>query len=110
MVSITCVILCYWFTSCIFHADIAAWIFLCNLRQLLIDKISFLLITHFWIKIENRNHLRIAIFRCKFPCYLYDGTMNLDTKEILWLSRNTYSCLERDRSIDIPHGSSTNEC
>ena len=99
----------YRLTLCILHIWLTIWKFPCYLGELLIDKFCLFLVTHLWIKIENCHDLGITILSSEFPRNLYDGTVNLDAQEVLWLSRYADSRLEGDCSIDVRHGGSAHK-
>ena len=109
MIGVTRIIVCHRLALGILYIWFTVGKFPCNLGKLLIDHIRFLLITHLWIQIENSHYLCVTVFCSKFPCYLNDGTVYLDTKEVLGLSCYADCCLERYRSVNVRHGSSAHE-
>ena len=101
-----------WFhraTLGIFNRWIAVWIVTGNLCKFGIHLGCFLLIGLSRVEVYYSYHLRIAIFRGQSPWNLHNGTVYLDAHEVLGLSCYWDCCLESDDTIDIWHGSSTNE-
>ena len=107
MIGVFRIIFCYGFTLGILDTWFTVGELSRHLREFLIDKVCFLLVTHLWIQIEHGYDLCVAIVCGQFPCYLDNGTVNLDAKEVFGLPRNTDCGLERYRSVDVRHGSGT---
>ena len=93
----------------ILHTWLTAGKLPCNLGEPLIDKICLLLAAHPRVEIDNCHNLAITVLGSEFPCYLYDGTVNLHAKEVFGFSCYAHRCFERDRSADIRNGGGTHE-
>ena len=109
MISIIRIVWFHRATLGIFNRRVTVWIVTSNLCKFGIHFGCFLLIGFSRIEVYYSNNLRIAIFRGQSPWNLHDGTVYLDAHEVLRLSCYWNCCLESDDTIDIRHGSSTNE-
>ena len=109
MICVICIVCFDRLRLCILHRCITTWVLTGDLGNLSVYLSCFFCVALLWVKFKNGHHLCIAIIGGKRPCYLYDGTVYLDTKEILRATSNRDSSLESDYTIYIRHGGSTDE-
>ena len=109
MVCVIRIISLYRFCLCVFHRRITVGIFTGNLCNLGIYFSCFFRIALLRIEVKDGYNLCIAVISSKCPCYLYDGTVYLDAKEIFRATSYRDCCPEGDNSIDVWHGSCTDE-